>query len=94
MAEWQGPYQITQQVGCECYEVNMADRCKKRRILHVNMLRKWNAPCATSFLTEEVEEDQEDVESWLDTTDVDSPAFCNELNDQQQVEIQGLLQQI
>ena len=43
-AQWQGPYQVLSRVGSVNYLVHMSDRKKKRRVLHVNMLQKWQQP--------------------------------------------------
>ena len=41
LAKWQGPYPVLRRVGRVNYEVDMADHRKRKRIFHVNMLRKW-----------------------------------------------------
>lgn len=41
LAEWQGPYAVTKQIGSVNYEVDMHDRRKRKRVFHVNMLCKW-----------------------------------------------------
>ena len=54
LAQWQGPYTIVKRVGKVNYMVDMADRRKRRRIFHVNMLRKWNVPTSTNYFAEGV----------------------------------------
>ena len=54
LAQWQGSYPIVRRIGAVNYEVDMVGQRKRRRIFHVNMLRKWYVPTATSYLSEEV----------------------------------------
>ena len=54
LAQWEGPYPITRVLDPVNYEVNMFDKRKKRRVFHVNMLRQWHTPTATSFMAETV----------------------------------------
>lgn len=49
MVQWQGPYLILRPVGPVTYEVDVLDRRKRNRILHVNMLWKWNAPAESAY---------------------------------------------
>ena len=52
-------------VGKVNYMVDMADRRKRRRIFHVNMLRKWNVPTSTNYFAEGgVEGEEEEVPTW------------------------------
>ena len=41
-AQWQGPYRILRRTGAVNYLVDMHDKLKRKRIFHVNMLRKWH----------------------------------------------------
>ena len=43
LAEWQGPYPVTKQLGPITYEVDMFDKRRKKRVFHVNMLRAWHS---------------------------------------------------
>ena len=47
LARWQGPYKIVRKVGHVNYEVDMTDKKKRKRVLQVNLLRKWHAPNRT-----------------------------------------------
>ena len=51
-ARWQGPYKVVRKVGKVNYEVNMADKRKRKRILHINLLQKWYTPRDVSYLAE------------------------------------------
>ena len=42
LAQWQGPYQVVQRSGKVIYVMDMHDRRKRKRVLHVNMLIKFN----------------------------------------------------
>ena len=63
LAEWQGPYPITKQVGPVSYEVNMFDKRRKKRIFHVNMLRGWHSadnPRLVAFTVPEADTVEDD----------------------------------
>ena len=56
LAKWQGPYPVMRKVGPVTYEINMFDHVKKKRILHVNMLKLWHPPATLNLWNEEVGE--------------------------------------
>ena len=88
MAQWQGPYPVLRQVGSVTYEVDVVDRRKRKRILHVNMLRKWCAPAGDAYWAEEVANGADDE---IPTWDEGSVPKGGQLNARQQREIQELL---
>ncbi|XP_057183752.1 uncharacterized protein LOC130550329 [Triplophysa rosa] len=57
LAKWQGPFEVTRQVGELDYEVVRSDRRDARQIYHLNLLKKWSegesAMLATVVTTEE-----------------------------------------
>ena len=55
-ARWQGPYVIKKKVGDVDYQVDMWDKKKRYRVLHVNLLSKWHAPSNNAYAAEVVEE--------------------------------------
>lgn len=67
-AQWQGPYYVLKRIGKANYLVEMSDKKKKRRVLHVNMLQKWHSPAPSVLLAQDaVEEmDSEELPSWND----------------------------
>ena len=54
-AQWQGPYEIKRQIGKVDYKVEMFDKKKRKRVLHVNTLKEWVSPVGGK--AEEFEED-------------------------------------
>ena len=40
-SKWQGPYSIVRKINEVNYVVNMADKRKKHRVFHINMLKEW-----------------------------------------------------
>ncbi len=42
LAKWQGPFEVTRQVGDLNYEVVRTDRSGARQIYYLNLLKKWN----------------------------------------------------
>ena len=59
MAQWQGPYRVVKKVGKVNYQIDMHDRHKRKRIFHVNMLRKWHVrPQESSVMYAEAEDNE------------------------------------
>ena len=56
------------------------------------MLWRWHAPCATSFFSADIDNYQEEVESWNDNAADEPPTFREQLNDKQQKQLGQLLQ--
>ena len=97
LAEWRGPYPILRKVSDVNYEVKLTDGRKKKRILHVNMLREWHSPSAVAFLAEEVvdevADEADDVVLWEGTRDVtEQPLISDRLEPPQRAELDNLLQ--
>jgi len=49
LAQWQGPYRVLRRMGKVNYEVLMPDKKRKRKVFHINMLKKWFPPVVSSF---------------------------------------------
>ena len=93
LAQWQGPYYVLRKVGKVNYKVDMLNKRKRRKIFHVNMLKKWHPPEATSFWTaEEVSEPDklESIPTWRGECDVD-PIINQHLTEQQKGQLLELL---
>ena len=45
-AQWQGPYSVIEQVSPVTYVIDMSVKKKRKRNLHVNMLKPWHSPVA------------------------------------------------
>ena len=65
----------------------MHDRRKRKRILHVNMLRPWRTPKETSGLAEEITDlESEEVPVWKEeSADQTEPGFGEKLSEGQLV---------
>ena len=64
-ARWQGPYEVVKPVGKVNYLVDLYDRRRRKRVLHVNMLKEWKTPTSSSYLAlEELPEDE--IPGWDD----------------------------
>ena len=55
MAQWQGPFKVIKKIGRTNYLIEMPHRRKSRRVYHINLLKKWEAPSAECFTMEEVD---------------------------------------
>ena len=62
IAQWQGLYVVVRRLGKVNYEVEMKDKRKKRKIMHINMLRKWHVPLDPAYLSLRMVEDSEELE--------------------------------
>ena len=60
LAQWHGPITVVQRKGRVNYKVDMHDKKRRYRTLHINMLRKWHAPSTVCFASEDREVDMED----------------------------------
>ena len=59
LAQWQGPYEVLKRIGKVDYNIDMHDRRKRKRIFHVNMLRKFHVPKVSeaNYFIEEIDDD-------------------------------------
>lgn len=94
LAEWCGPYPIVRQISPVNYEIEMAHRRKKKRILHVNnMLRQWHAPSAISLFVESVQNEEDDVVLWDSAAPIKAPTINAQLSSEKQDELRDMLKQ-
>ncbi len=94
IAGWQGPYQVLCRTGKANHLVDMHNKHKRKRIFHVNMLRKWYVPTTTSYWAEELEEDGNDeVPEWRGGAESPEPqaVMGEQLTDDQRGELEELL---
>ena len=94
LAQWQGPYKVTRRVGKVNYEVDISDR--RKRIFHINLLRKWHTPVGVSYWSEEdegmdLEEDVVVYDSGAGGTGGEQPVISDRLDGQQKRELQEVL---
>ena len=68
LAQWQGLYPVLRHIGEKnYYQIDMVDKRKRKRIFHVNMLRKWHTLTVSSMWTEEEPDAETDeVVLWKD----------------------------
>ena len=81
LAEWLGPYPITEKTSDVTYEVDMMDRKKRKRTFHVNALKSWNSPVPAVLHVAECG----DVEplTWNEPASEEAPEPVNLTADQQ-----------
>lgn len=89
LAQWEGPYPITRCLYPVNYEVNLFDKRKNYRVLHVNMLRQWFTRQATASYTDEAmtTDEEEDIQLFDEGAST-QPVICNELTQEQRAAIQ------
>ena len=96
LAQWQGPYPIIQKTGPVDYCVDMYDHRKRKRVFHINMLKKWYAAPQPEGvnLAEQVNEDSfdEDFPSWQPAIDTPgTPTLGKQLTRPQQNDLSDLM---
>lgn len=94
LAQWQGPYCVLHKTGKVNYEIDMEDKKKRRKIFHVNMLKKWYPSEATSFwAVEEAESDldeEESIPTWKGECGA-VPTISTKLTEQQKEQLLKML---
>ena len=73
--------------------VDMYNTRKRKRTLHVNMLRQWHAPVATSYFAEEsLDEEEGEFSDWRTSEpDKRKPIIGGQLTELEQAELNQLL---
>ena len=90
LAQWQGPYRVLRRVGKVDYEIYMPDKRKRKKIFHINMLKKWYVPEATCFLTaEEIESEDDFMPMWQGESGT-TPLISTQLTMNQKVRLTEL----
>ena len=59
LAQWQGPYRVIKRMSKVNYLIDMPHRRKKKQVYHINLLKKWESPCALGLTACEVDEESE-----------------------------------
>lgn len=94
LAQWQGPYCVLRKTGKVNYEIDMKDKKKRRKIFHVNMLKKWYPSEATSFwAVEEAKSDldeEESIPTWKGECGA-VPTISTKLTEQQKEQLLKML---
>ena len=93
LAQWQGPYRVTRKVGKVDYEIDMPNKRNRRKVFHVNMLKKWHPPEAISFWTTDESlgpDESESIPTWRGEYGVD-PVIGPNITEQQKRQLLELL---
>ena len=67
LAQWHGPYWVICPGGQVNYLVDVHDRQKKGRVLHINMLKKWHTSVSTNYLAQVdrwTDDDEDSIPTW------------------------------
>ena len=97
LAQSQGPYKVLEKIGSVNYTIRMHDCRKRRRIVHVNMLRKFCQPSdqtTVGYWCKEADSDgqEEEIPVWRDDSTLPKePVFGEQLNELQKEELAGIL---
>ena len=86
-----GPYSIAKQLSDVNYEVDMADRVKRKRTFHINALKEWHSPVTAALLVQEELEVGDELQSWkADVSPVEAESTAH-LTEEQRQELDQLL---
>ena len=93
LAKWMGPYPVVRKVSPVSYEVDMFDHAKRKRVFHVNMLRKWHSPAAVNLWAEgdATSPDPDEIVLWKDDPVPQELSVSEKLSRSQLEELQSLL---
>ena len=71
LAKWQGPNTVIRRMGKVTYEVDIPGSRSRRKIFHINLLKKWYESEETACMVRdtEAEEDLDDIPSWKENID-------------------------
>ena len=95
LAQWQGPYQVIKRLGKVNYVIDMHDRKKRRRVVHINMLKRWHTPIFDGWAENHQVEDEEDIPDWRDRhSQATTPMLGKQLSTNQQHDLQELLKEV
>ena len=99
-AAWQGPFRVLRKLGPVDYEIELEGRRKKRRVVHVNMLKKWFPPLTLAGYVDHQapDEDPEELAEAFAPSAGNSPSeeslgpeICDQLTTNQKQELHALL---
>ena len=81
--EWAGRYQVSRWLNSVDYEGEMPGRCRGKKIVHTNFLKKWNDPQkalvgATEMKVQQSEGAESSGELPEEGDDQDEPLNCNQ----------------
>ena len=87
-------YPVTRQITPVTYEVDMFDHNKRKRTLHVNMLKKWSILTLALWAeSNNVIGENDELPSWKDDTALtERPKMGSQLSNGQKSELQELLE--
>ena len=96
LAQWQGPYKVTKQVGKVNYLIDMHDRRKRKRLFHIYMLREYlpSPAVSTSYWSEsgtDVDEDDE-IPVWKEES-AGIVHYGPQLTEQQRTDLDSLMRE-
>ena len=71
LAKWQALYTVIHRMRKVTYEVDMPESRSRRKIFHINLLKKWYELEETACMARdtEAEEDIDDIKSWKENID-------------------------
>ena len=92
LAKWQGPYKVLRRLGKVNYEVDMPGTRSRKKVLHINLLKKWQESAEIACMVEDVsaEDDLDDIPSWRDD-EVSKMLINEQLTTEHREQLEALL---
>ena len=94
LAKWQGPYKVLRRLGKVNYEVDMPGIRNRKKVLHINLLKKWHESEEIACMVKDVdaEDDIDDIPSWRDDG-VSKMSINEQLTTKQREQLEALLRE-
>ena len=90
LAKWKGPYSVLRKVGKVTYELEMEGARNRKKIFHINMLKKWKEG-PENFLNL-ITDEHEEIPCYEDKLqDIQDAEFGNQLTKKQKRQMEELL---
>ena len=92
LAKWRGPYTILEKIGRVNYLIEMPDTPRGRKLVHVNLLKKWYPRGSVMFLAEPDEDvETESEQDWRTSNSTAEPKMGPCLTESQRRQMREVL---
>ena len=84
LAKWKGPFKITRKIGRVTYEVEITEPQLRKKIFHINMLKKWHGPEPTEDTVNFITDKQEEIPCYeWEQQDANDATYGSDLTDKE-----------
>ncbi|KAJ1133517.1 hypothetical protein NDU88_000001 [Pleurodeles waltl] len=61
LAQWQGPYEVVEQINPTTYKLSLPHKHGREQIYHINLLKKWQEPVSVQTVQHITTDTKEDI---------------------------------